>query len=43
MYVLSGRKREDLEEWLGGLPGLGLIAEFGYFLLQALPPPLSRG
>lgn len=33
--VLSGRKRVDLEKWLGDIDGLGLCAEHGY--LYRLP------
>ncbi len=35
VYVISGRKREDLEKWLGSIAGLGLIAEYGFWVKSA--------
>ncbi len=35
IYVISGRKREDLEKWLGSIAGLGLIAEYGFWVKPA--------
>eukprot|EP00388_Colpodella_angusta_P021333 GDKJ01054035.1.p1 GENE.GDKJ01054035.1~~GDKJ01054035.1.p1 ORF type:complete len:1264 (-),score=313.95 GDKJ01054035.1:45-3437(-) len=35
VVVLSGRRKEDLEAWLGDIPGLGLCAEHGF--LYKLP------
>ena len=37
VYVLSGRRRDDLDEWLN-IPRLGLVAEAGYWVRRA---PLS--
>jgi trehalose 6-phosphate synthase/phosphatase len=31
VFVVSGRKRDNLDEWLGGLP-IGMIAEHGAFI-----------
>ncbi len=35
IYVISGRKREDLEKWLGSISGLGLMAEYGFWVKPA--------
>lgn len=35
VLILSGRKRADLERWLGGVPGLWLAAEHGALLRPA--------
>ena len=40
VYVLSSRKRDDLDEWLSErCPRLGLVAEIGYWLKRSPPPP----
>lgn len=31
VFVISGRRKEDLQEWLGHIPQLGLLAENGYW------------
>ena len=43
VYVLSGRRRDDLDEWLSRdqLPRLGLVAEAGYWVRRA-PSPLTQ-
>lgn len=43
VYVFSGRRRDDLDEWLGRaeLPRLGLVAEGGYWVRRAPPPLLT--
>jgi trehalose 6-phosphate synthase/phosphatase len=35
VYIISGRRREDLERWLGCIVGLGLVAEWGYWVKPA--------
>ncbi len=40
VYVLSGRRRDDLDEWLN-IPRLGLVAEAGYWVRRA-PSPLTQ-
>ncbi|CAM9278203.1 unnamed protein product [Laminaria digitata] len=35
VYIISGRRKSELEEWLGGIPRLGLIAEHGYWVKPA--------
>ncbi|CAM9120754.1 unnamed protein product [Sphacelaria rigidula] len=35
VYVISGRRKSELEDWLGGVPRLGLIAEHGYWVKPA--------
>jgi trehalose 6-phosphate synthase/phosphatase len=35
VIILSGRKRADLERWLGGVPGLWIAAEHGALLRPA--------
>jgi len=39
VVVLSGRDRTTVEQWYGGVPGLGLCAEHGFF--WANPGPIS--
>ena len=43
VYVLSGRRRDDLDEWLSRdqLPRLGLVAEAGYWVRRA-PSPMTQ-
>lgn len=31
VVVASGRNKETMQAWLGGIRGLGLVAEFGLF------------
>jgi trehalose-6-phosphatase len=40
VYVLSGRRRDDLDEWLN-IPRLGLVAEAGYWVRRA-PSPMTQ-
>ncbi|CAM9812881.1 unnamed protein product [Discosporangium mesarthrocarpum] len=35
VYIISGRRKSELEEWLGGVPRLGLIAEHGFWVKPA--------
>ncbi|CAM9666187.1 unnamed protein product [Scytosiphon promiscuus] len=35
VYIISGRRKSELEDWLGGVPRLGLIAEHGYWVKPA--------
>ena len=40
VYVLSSRRREDLDEWLGDhCPRLGVVAEMGFWLKRAPKSP----
>jgi trehalose 6-phosphate synthase/phosphatase len=32
IFIFSGREREVLQNWFGGIQGLGLVAEHGFFL-----------
>ena len=31
VFIISGRKKDDLQEWLGHIPNLGLMAENGFW------------
>jgi len=33
--IVSGRRRDELEEWFGGVPGVALAAEHGFYLRPA--------
>ncbi|CAM9218096.1 unnamed protein product, partial [Ascophyllum nodosum] len=35
VYIISGRRKSELERWLGSVPRLGLIAEHGYWVKPA--------
>lgn len=41
VYVVTGRKKEVVEDWFGHILGLGLIAEYGYWVRRAQPPQAS--
>ena len=42
VYVLSGKVRDDLVDTLGRIPGLGLVAEAGYFYRRPNAEPLPH-
>ena len=35
VYIISGRRMEDLIEWFGDIENLGIAAEHGYFIRYA--------
>ena len=41
VFVLSGKRREELVEALGPIPGLGPVAEAGYFFRRPNAPTLA--
>ncbi|CAM9115789.1 unnamed protein product [Choristocarpus tenellus] len=42
VYVISGRRKSELQDWLGGVPRLGLIAEHGFWVKPAAAHRISR-
>merc|ERR1719506_2768623 len=41
--IVSGRRRGELEEWFGGVPGVALAAEHGFYLRPAGAAEGARG
>jgi len=39
IIIVTGRRREDMEDWFRDIPELGLITDHGYWMRPPTPPP----